>query len=871
MNLNNRLQGVTERNEDTARGETRTTTRASQSKPAWFHLFSWANWFLKHSWRGAVIGAVLSTGFYLFLNLWPQHLGRGSFLPDLLIPLFLVGVIIFLSGALADLVWLIIRLFSRLIGWILQLARVPEKQAQILPRAVKAVPLWFVRGTGCVLLLFAIFYFLIGQQGPSFTLLWLFVVFETFCGAFIGAALPLPVKSGFGFFYSIKSPSMSNKAPANAALSGPRVSPSSPDTKPAIRRYIPTPVRLSLAGLPLLLNLSLVGWLFYPGSDDYLVRETPPPLAVAQLSLPNPGLPGPFKVATFFYGSGTDQNRSQYAAGVAFKTAPVDASKLLPEWSGFSGSMLDWTWGFGSNALPLNGQVWYPAPLAPANPAPTGENHDPSRLKLAENSGPFPLVLLVHGNHAMLDDSTGGYAYLGELLASRGYIAVSVDENFLNGWAFGDFNHKETPVRAWLLLQHLRNWQSWNQDAANPFYHRVDLTNIGLVGHSRGGEAVALAAGFAGWGKYLDISTEEYEALKIPVKAVVSIAPADTYRIFNQGVTLHDTDYLLLQGSHDSDVDTNMGIRQYKDVNFTGTQAHFKTAVYIYRANHSRFNPAWGEADSPLPFSLLLNQQPILSDAQQQQIARVYIASFMESSLHGKQGYLAFLKNHYTARDWLPDDIYLTRFASSNLNQVANFDNYTKTLTGPAGSEEGTIQAENFTNWEETNLTFRDTKQSSQFNRAVFLSWQNPNPNSSENLPRYTLNLPAKFKSGGQSAPGSNAQLVFELGQAGTNLQPVDFTIELLDASGNTARVPLSATGYGPLHPSLVSRFTKAPWLAGFATAGPVEQVLQTYEVQFSLFTAANRRFDPTQLATIRLIFDRTASGAIMVDNIGFD
>ena len=40
--------------------------------------------------------------------------------------------------------------------------------------------------------------------------------------------------------------------------------------------------------------------------------------------------------------------------------------------------------------------------------------------------GPFPLVLIVHGNHNMKDYSDPGYGYLGELLPSRGYIFASV-------------------------------------------------------------------------------------------------------------------------------------------------------------------------------------------------------------------------------------------------------------------------------------------------------------------------------------------------------------------------------------------------------------------------------------------------------------
>ena len=48
--------------------------------------------------------------------------------------------------------------------------------------------------------------------------------------------------------------------------------------------------------------------------------------------------------------------------------------------------------------MPVNGRVWYP-----------------------HGGGPYPLVLIVHGNHNMKDYSDPGYAYLGTLLASRGH------------------------------------------------------------------------------------------------------------------------------------------------------------------------------------------------------------------------------------------------------------------------------------------------------------------------------------------------------------------------------------------------------------------------------------------------------------------
>ena len=94
-------------------------------------------------------------------------------------------------------------------------------------------------------------------------------------------------------------------------------------------------------------------------------------------------------------------------------------------------------------------------------------------------------MLIVHGNHDMKDFSDPGYAYLGELMASRGFILASVDENFLNGNIRG-----ENDARGWMLLQHLKAWRAFNDSAGSPFYHKVDMGNIALMGHSRGGEAV---------------------------------------------------------------------------------------------------------------------------------------------------------------------------------------------------------------------------------------------------------------------------------------------------------------------------------------------------------------------------------------------
>ena len=180
---------------------------------------------------------------------------------------------------------------------------------------------------------------------------------------------------------------------------------------------------------------------------------------------------------SLFYGSGTDKNRPEFRDSVAFRPGRVDASKLVS--LGSSAKSRNKYWGFKPDSFPLNARVWYP-----------------------DGPGPFPLVLVAHGNHDMKDFSDPGYEYLGRHLASRGFILASLDMNFINGGIRG-----ENDGRGWLFLKHLEAWKGFNADPENPFHGMVDMGNIGIMGHSRGGEAVGHAAAFNRLTHYPDDAT----------------------------------------------------------------------------------------------------------------------------------------------------------------------------------------------------------------------------------------------------------------------------------------------------------------------------------------------------------------------------
>src|SRR5699024_10060677 len=146
----------------------------------------------------------------------------------------------------------------------------------------------------------------------------------------------------------------------------------------------------------------------------------------------NPAQKGSYNYSFFTYGSGQDVHREEFGKDVDQITPTVDASHFITKW----GKDREAFWKFGPSQLPINGRVLFP-----------------------EGQGSFPIILMVHGNHTMEYFSTSGYDYLGELLASRGFIAISVDEDFINysnAYGIPNDNYK---LRAYMILEHIQELQ----------------------------------------------------------------------------------------------------------------------------------------------------------------------------------------------------------------------------------------------------------------------------------------------------------------------------------------------------------------------------------------------------------------------------
>ena len=559
-------------------------------------------------------------------------------------------------------------------------------------------------------------------------------------------------------------------------------------------------LRYSLLGLSGILSVFILVLTLWPGLSlkpedrpDKAVLALPYADKVQHEAIPvpdDPSMPGNYSYSVHYYAT-PGQKIDPYPGQNTIPAPTVDASELLEGWNFIRKSQL----GYEPDALPLNAQVWMP-----------------------EGTGPFPMAMIVHGNHESGDRSDGGYAYLCELLASRGIIAVAVDENFLNYSVLYDILmiaglKNENSTRAFVLLEHLSLWHKWNAETSHPFFGKTDFDNIALIGHSRGGEAAVLAAAFAKLSYYPDNGIVAFD-YPFRVKSVVAIAPIhQQYNPAGLEIYLEDVNYLVLHGGHDMDVSSFMGANMYSRVNVS--EYGLKARVWMQHANHGQFNSAWGASDLPGISNLLSNRKLLMPMEEQQQVAKVFISAFLESTLNGKEEYNALLRDFTHGALWLPPDRYVTCYADSGAILLDSFDSGFDLAVSK--SMLNTYFAEGFDTWTQTELPGKWDNS----NRVLKLQWGNKEY-TEKHGPRRPI-FKVEFADGIVSA-GDKLYVSLCSGNENIDGQAVSFQIRLTDSAGHISI--MSVDDFGGVTDPIYVPIYKPLFLAVTGKREPVLQMI---------------------------------------------
>ncbi|HUQ58096.1 hypothetical protein [Lentzea sp.] len=283
--------------------------------------------------------------------------------------------------------------------------------------------------------------------------------------------------------------------------------------------------------------------------------------------------------------------------------------------------------------------------------------------------GKRPLVLFLHGRHftcydpVIPDYYTGewpcpgglkvvpshrGYLKTQQLLASQGYLTVSISANGINAQDASTVD-AGAQGRSSLVRHHLAKWADWSSGQGSaPVAVQADMANVLLVGHSRGGEGVNRAAtdsltpppgdtGFSG-------------PVRWTIRGDVLIGPT----IFGHNPAPDVPSVTLLPGC-DGDVSDLQGQMFVDQTRGLSRGAALHSALYVVGANHNYFNSEWtpGQAEAPAFDDFSPGQPPDplctpgtatrLTADQQQAAGATYVAASAHLFLAGDTSVLPLL------------------------------------------------------------------------------------------------------------------------------------------------------------------------------------------------------------------------------------
>lgn len=511
----------------------------------------------------------------------------------------------------------------------------------------------------------------------------------------------------------------------------------------------------------------------------------------------------------------------------------------------------------------------------------TARVHYPSILP----GSSLPLIIILHGRHATCFQgrrtflewpcagshqpipSYQGYDYLANQLASHANIVVSISANGISAQD-NNTNDLGMQARAQLIQRHLDQWKIFNTTGGDPFGNffvgKVNLSNVGTLGHSRGGEGVVT---------HLLLN----QSLGSPygVKAVFALAPVDFNRPVPNGVP-----FTVMLPYCDGDVSDQQGVHFYDDARYSApTDNTNKHSILVMGANHNFYNTIWtpggwpagaiddwrfvsgGRDDSHCG----QRSDRRLEPAEQQGTLLAYGAAFFRVNIIGESIFLPYLKGDIPAPpSAMTNDLFVSYHAGANgrldVNRLLDATNLTTNTLGGAAVQTGVTPytlcggeapqpascygTQSNARQPHTTPSARSPKRGLSQLRSGWLatsaSYENAIPVPQGNVSGFAA---LTFRVSVDPFDGRNA--------AG---QTQDFTVTLHDAAASASVVVSSATGalyYPP----------------GDGNSDPVPKlILNTVRIPLSRFSGVNL----SSIQKIHFKFDQKAPGAFMISDIGF-
>jgi len=258
---------------------------------------------------------------------------------------------------------------------------------------------------------------------------------------------------------------------------------------------------------------------------------------------------------------------------------------------------------------------------------------DPKAPTRVFGSGRLPVVVIAHGmfgknwSLGASHPSHEGYTYLQEALAGQGIVSVSVDMNAAN------FFRSIVEMRAEMFLGALDRLRAMDADKTSRFFGRLDFDKVGVMGHSRGGEAAVAAARL----------NAARTTNKYGVKAVCALSPTDwTGTLVPAQVITADaasTPFLLvLYPGLDGDLGGDGGARSWEGTGFRtyDRSGSDKSIVMIDHACHNRFNTQWTPEEDTIHPDDTKPGGRLLVAADHQKLASEYIGGLFRWKLLGQ-------------------------------------------------------------------------------------------------------------------------------------------------------------------------------------------------------------------------------------------